>query len=928
MRKLSLGLVFIGALTLAPSAGAFFEIEGLLRDNNGDPLPGSYSLWVDVRLAGDPTCVLYREKHSSVTVDSSGSFVLTVGAGTRVSGFLAAVEDVVKNEVAQQCYDEHGNYIKTTVPDAKTVRALQVEFEDSYGAKFEIGSMLLSVIPYALQADSVGPHSVRSLMRVEDGGQPRDIPPFTLSEADELRKLARGESALYMQSGSGAVATLPSYSSSGFVPPAGSIWFESGDIKFSNGAEVISLAYGAGSGAGVTSLPEGHILVGDSSGQATAVEVSGDIVLDGVGKSTVKGLQDTPVSALTPQDGQVLKFDADSNSWVPSRVSVSDLKTLGGVSQFAGGDCSAGQTLSWNALTDQFVCVNIAISMNQIKDLAFSGDLITSVGSMSAKVTGLQGRSVAETEPMAGQVLKWDGAQWAPAPDLDGGGSITAIHTGSGLVGGPITTSGTIAIAAGGVHNSHLADGAVSAAKIGDGEVIDVKIAEVSDTKLKGTIKVISGQVGIGTLSPAARLDVAGALKIGDAGEVCSPAGAGMIRYSANSFQLCDGVSWQVLSSGGVLSLNGLTGPSQNFSIAHNGTSPSISSSGSTHTFNIPKAAAAGAQLGLISNADYIEFKSKLSSSLPSGKIWVGNSSDVATAVAPSGDVSMSNTGMFTIVNGAITANKIVDGAITTPKIGTAQVTNDKIASVDASKITSGILELARLPGAVVLNGGNTGALTIGTNNSSNLFFETNDAVRMTVTGGGNVGIGTTSPSAKLQVMGDIVTDAKLKSNVVESMTVNATNVYASNAVYAVEFNYSSDRRLKTDIRPVERPLEKVLNLEGVNFKWKTSGKEDLGFIAQDVERVLPEVVGERTDPELGEVKTVRYGNLTALLIEAVKEIWRAFKASEEKRDEEILLLKERLIAKDAENQALERRLLDLEERLKALEQKTCGPID
>jgi hypothetical protein len=64
--------------------------------------------------------------------------------------------------------------------------------------------------------------------------------------------------------------------------------------------------------------------------------------------------------------------------------------------------------------------------------------------------------------PVTGQVLKYDGMEWAPAADLNTGGTVTQIATGAGLTGGPITGSGTIAIASGGVSNAMLASPSVT----------------------------------------------------------------------------------------------------------------------------------------------------------------------------------------------------------------------------------------------------------------------------------------------------------------------------------------------------------------------------------------------------------------------------------------------------------------------------------
>jgi hypothetical protein len=104
----------------------------------------------------------------------------------------------------------------------------------------------------------------------------------------------------------------------------------------------------------------------------------------------------------------------------------------------------------------------------------------------------------------------------------------------------------------------------------------------------------------------------------------------------------------------------------------------------------------------------------------------------------------------------------------------------------------------------------------------------------------GSVGIGTTSSTYKLAVEG---------------------------AVGAQSFTYTSDRTLKKNIATIESPLTKILKLRGVTFNWKKDNTASVGLIAQEVEKVFPELVSESNG-----IKSVQYGNLVAPLIEAVKE--------------------------------------------------------
>ena len=87
-----------------------------------------------------------------------------------------------------------------------------------------------------------------------------------------------------------------------------------------------------------------------------------------------------------------------------------------------------------------------------------------------------------------------------------------------------------------------------------------------------------------------------------------------------------------------------------------------------------------------------------------------------------------------------------------------------------------------------------------------------------------------------------------------------------------------SDQRLKDNVSEIENALDKVLNLRGVEYDWNIGarkGQHDLGFIAQEVEIILPEIVREKEMPLLdgNSYKTVDYEKVVAVLVEAIKEL-------------------------------------------------------
>ena len=78
----------------------------------------------------------------------------------------------------------------------------------------------------------------------------------------------------------------------------------------------------------------------------------------------------------------------------------------------------------------------------------------------------------------------------------------------------------------------------------------------------------------------------------------------------------------------------------------------------------------------------------------------------------------------------------------------------------------------------------------------------------------------------------------------------------------------SSDIKLKTNIKTIDSALDKISNLRGVEFDWIDTQEHQIGLIAQEVEQVIPEVVSEYNG-----IKSVAYGNLISILIEAIKEL-------------------------------------------------------
>jgi hypothetical protein len=202
----------------------------------------------------------------------------------------------------------------------------------------------------------------------------------------------------------------------------------------------------------------------------------------------------------------------------------------------------------------------------------------------------------------------------------------------------------------------------------------------------------------------------------------------------------------------------------------------------------------------------------------------------------------------------------------------------------------------------------------IGFPSSDTFNITTNNSERFRVTSAGNVGIGTTAPSSKLHVRKNAGPLTSFNSNTVGifensagayvnivSGSLSQGELWFSDSLEGrgrVRYNHSidelelwvssgkkadldgagnlsitgslsqnSDAVLKENVEDIDEALDKVKQLRGVEFNMIGNDRKELGVIAQEVEKVLPELVTEKDG-----IRSVAYGNITAVLIEAIKE--------------------------------------------------------
>jgi hypothetical protein len=131
-----------------------------------------------------------------------------------------------------------------------------------------------------------------------------------------------------------------------------------------------------------------------------------------------------------------------------------------------------------------------------------------------------------------------------------------------------------------------------------------------------------------------------------------------------------------------------------------------------------------------------------------------------------------------------------------------------------------------------------------------------------TVLKNGNTGIGNVSPTQMLDVNGNARFRAVGSGTYASSLAITSDGTLTTS---------TSDINMKKNIEPICSALQKVLDMNGVYFSWRNDNLNNrrVGFIAQEMEKVLPEVVF--TNPVDG-LKGINYPEITAVLAQAVKE--------------------------------------------------------
>jgi hypothetical protein len=263
-----------------------------------------------------------------------------------------------------------------------------------------------------------------------------------------------------------------------------------------------------------------------------------------------------------------------------------------------------------------------------------------------------------------------------------------------------------------------------------------------------------------------------------------------------------------------------------------------------------------------------------LNKSLTVGTVYGNLTGNVTGTV--SGNAGTVTNGVYTTDTGTVT-NTMLAGSIANAKLVNSSVTVGTTAiSLGSSSTTlAGLTSVTSTGFTGALTGNASTATTLQTARAINgVNFDGSAAITVTAAAGTLTGatLNSTVTGSSLTSVGTLGTLTVSGATATGALTVSGA-ITATGEVTA----YFSDLRLKTNIVPIEDALEKVEAINGVTFDPNEDAlalgiddRHQMGVIAQEIEAVAPELV---TESAFKGYKTVRYDKLTALLIEAVKEL-------------------------------------------------------
>jgi hypothetical protein len=248
--------------------------------------------------------------------------------------------------------------------------------------------------------------------------------------------------------------------------------------------------------------------------------------------------------------------------------------------------------------------------------------------------------------------------------------------------------------------------------------------------------------------------------------------------------------------------------------------------------------------------------------------------------VAMSGDATIAGNGALTIANDAVEQAMIADDAVGADQLASDAVVN---ASVDANAAIA-FSKMANLTINRALVSDGSGDVTPATTTSTEIGYVNGvtSAIQTQLNSklGNTVNAWQTSSEGDQRIYfansGETILKADgshLFRNASDTVVVELTSAGIGRFDNDVVAYYSSDEKLKENIKDIQSPLERLSKIRGVTFDWNDKQEayegSDIGVIAQEVAKQFPELTTTRSDGYMA----VKYEKLTAVLIAAVNEL-------------------------------------------------------
>ena len=159
----------------------------------------------------------------------------------------------------------------------------------------------------------------------------------------------------------------------------------------------------------------------------------------------------------------------------------------------------------------------------------------------------------------------------------------------------------------------------------------------------------------------------------------------------------------------------------------------------------------------------------------------------------------------------------------------------------------------------------NTAGIATYATSSGIATYATSSGIATYATSSGIATYATSSGIATIASYASTSGISTVAQNLTGSPNITVSSVNSSGIITASDFNSTSDIKLKENVQIIDNPIGKIIKIDGVRFDWKSNNKPSMGVIAQNIEKVLPELVNGEDS------KTVNYNGIIGLLIECVK---------------------------------------------------------